>query len=225
MSNLLNKKFVLSGIGLMLIVAIVAFTSQFSSSQPKILVGHMDHFEYENVGELEEAVDMILIGYPVKEFSELEPVIIYNENGRYEDYLTPTEVKIKKVVKGDYSDDTIFVTQRAAFDKKANTIIYSEDWSPLEKDKEYLLFLSKITPTEELFTMEGRKLTFTLPSWMRTIKELDTMYSIHSINQGQFNIDSTDYNEKTMAEKNTQYNKLRESVYAKYKEHYAGSIH
>jgi len=164
------------------------------NEQIQELIVYGDHLLYANANELEKNADLIIIGHTQKDFKEFPGTINYNENGRYSDYYTVTDLKITKVIKGQYPKDTIFVTQRAALDKDKNILIINEDCSIMEKGKLYLLFLKKL--------------------------DLKDTYGIMSINQGKFNIDNTDTKEKEKekGESGVQYRNLKEDVLKKYKD-------
>jgi hypothetical protein len=143
------------------------------------------HVYYNNVDDLEAKADLIIVGASVKEFSEYTPTITYNESGRYENFYTITDVKVSKVLKGQYQNNTIPVLQNAAIDKKEKIMLVDDGYSVMEKNKGYLLFLKK-SP------LEG--------------------YYILGINQGKHNIDNTDNNEKETMKKDSFYKNLRQEV-------------
>lgn len=147
------------------------------------------HVYYNNVDDLEAKADLIIVGASLKEFSEYIPTIIYNEFGRYENFYTITDVKVSKVLKGQYQNNTIPVLQNAAIDKKEKIMLVDDGYSVMEKNKGYLLFLKK-SP------LEG--------------------YYILGINQGKHNIDNTDNNEKETMKKDSLYKKLRQEVLVRF---------
>lgn len=191
MNYAFNRKLFIITLIVGLFLTIVASISLFYSNVPQTLLVYGDHITFDNVEQLEKSVDLILVGSPLKDFSDLEPTIEYNEYGRYGEYFTITDIKIDKVIKGDCSTDIVLVSQRVAFDKNNNTLIINEDCSIMEKDKTYILFLDKI----------------------ETMKDA---YSIIGVNQGKFNIDGTDDEEKSKEMENPQYKNLKESVLGKY---------
>lgn len=195
MSFALNKKMIGAGFIVLLIITGLFMFGGNKNKQIQELKVYGDHLLYTNANELEKDADLIVIGHTQKDFKEFPATINYNENGRYSDYYTVTDVKITKVIKGQYSKDTILVTQRAALDKNKNILIINEDCSIMEKGKPYLLFLKKI--------------------------DLKDTYGIMSINQGKFNIDNTDTKEKEKekGESGVQYRNLKEDVLKKYKEY------
>lgn len=147
------------------------------------------HVYYNNVDDLEAKADLIIVGASLKEFSEYIPTIIYNEFGRYENFYTITDVKVSKVLKGQYQNNTIPVLQNAAIDKKEKVMLVDDGYSVMEKNKGYLLFLKK-SP------LEG--------------------YYILGINQGKHNIDNTDNNEKETMKIDSLYKKLRQEVLVRF---------
>jgi hypothetical protein len=147
------------------------------------------HVYYNNVDDLEAKADLIIVGASLKEFSEYIPTIIYNEFGRYENFYTITDVKVSKVLKGQYQNNTIPVLQNAAIDKKEKVMLVDDGYSVMEKNKGYLLFLKK--------------------------SPLDGYY-ILGINQGKHNIDNTDNNEKETMKIDSLYKKLRQEVLVRF---------
>jgi len=147
------------------------------------------HVYYKDADDLEAKADLIIIGAPVKEFSESTPTITYNEFGRYANFYTITDVHVSKVLKGKYQDDTIPVLQNAAIDKTKNIMLIDEGYSVMEKNKEYLLFLKK-SP------LEG--------------------YYILGVNQGKHSVDNSDTKEIDIAKKDNHYKNLKQEVLTKY---------
>jgi len=195
MSFALNKKIIVAGfIVLLIITGLFVFRGNRNETIQNFVV-YGFHVLYKDANELEKDSDLIIIGHTQKDFKEFPATINYNENGRYSDYYTVTDVKINKVIKGQYSKDTIPVIQAAALDKNKNILLISEDCSIMEKSKPYLLFLKRT--------------------------DLEDVYSIMSVNQGKFNIDNTDTKEKEKekGESGVQYRDLKEDVLKKYKEY------
>lgn len=196
--KLFRKSFVL---GFFALAAIVTGSFVFSESvRPtaseslKKYEVHSNYVEFNDVNSLEEFADLIIIGSPAKPFEEDNPVVTYNKEGRYEDFYTISDVKVKKVLKGEYSKDTVPVLQSAAITTslsgKEKIFMISDDFSVMEKNKKYLLFLKKTD---------------------------NNNYSIISVNQGKFNIDDQDKNEKELSSHNEQYGKLKKEVIEQYK--------
>lgn len=182
------------------IIAIVAGTTMVLSgfyfgAPSKIFESHANITKYENVDVLEKSADAIVVASPEKDLSELEPTLKYTEEGRLEDYYTVTNVKVKKVLKGDDIPKSIDVIQGAAFIKDnelkfEKDVITIEHFRPMEKGKKYLLFLEK--------------------------KE-NGQYGILGVFQGKINVDDTDENEKKYTEEDKHYKKLKEDVIKKFK--------
>jgi hypothetical protein len=171
-----------------------------TTGEVREVVTHGSYLTFENVEELEEYAELVVIGYTPWDFYELKPEIVYSDVGTYIDYSTPTEVVITDVIKGSHSEKTVFASQRAAYDRKINTLIRNEDCTIMEKGKLYVLFLGKAYGYEHLDT-----------------------YSIIAVNQGKFNIDGTDDIEKSHELVNEQYRMLKESVLKKYGNRYTGN--
>ncbi|OPY57826.1 MAG: hypothetical protein A4E55_01367 [Pelotomaculum sp. PtaU1.Bin035] len=193
MSFALNKKIIVPGFIVLLIITILFTFAGNKGDKIQELKVYGDHLLYANANELEEDADLIIVGHTQKDFKEFPATINYNNDGRYSDYYTVTDVRITKVIKGEYSKDTIPVTQRAALDKNKNILIINEDCTIMERGKPYLLFLKKI--------------------------DLKDTYGIMSIDQGKFNIDNTDTKEKEIGQSNIQYKNLKEDVLEKFKQH------
>ena len=151
---------------------------------------------FSDVNELEKWSDLIIVGKTEKDFFDLAPSIIYSSENYVQDFYTITDVKISKVIKGEYSKSSIPVVQSAALDtpknKQQKELLISDGCSVMQKGEKYLLFLRKT--------------------------DIEGVYGILSVNQGKFNLDSLDTKEKDITDKDEQLQKLRQSVMERYKD-------
>lgn len=151
---------------------------------------------YKNVEALERGADYIVVGHLEKDFSEYEPTFKYTSEGRVGEFYTKTDIIIDKTLKGDADTKVIPVLQAAAYVESSfkyqadlETI---EGFTPMEKGKEYLLFLKKAHDGEN--------------------------YSLLGVYQGKFDIDESDKVQGLALEENSHYQKLKDEVVEKYKD-------
>lgn len=177
----------------------LSFQSTNSLKYETIIV-QSDHVLFSSAEELENNSDIILLGSPTKNFEEEEPILNYNtEKGVpggkvVSSFYTPREIKIDKVLKGSVSDEIMRICEVAAFvkseDGKTKKLYNFEENSISKKGSKYIYFLKKGSYD---------------------------LYYINSINQGKFNIDGSDEDEKAKVEDKTyQYKYLKIEVLSKY---------
>ncbi|RJQ32755.1 MAG: hypothetical protein C4589_00370 [Peptococcaceae bacterium] len=185
------KKVFVIGLALVMFLAFYIYYIYMSNINKPItqvtILG--DYMSYSNADDLEKNADLIIVGTPLKEFSECTPTITYNEFGRYDNFYTVSDIRISKILKGQYQSDTIPVLQNAAIDKKENIMLVDEGYSVMKKGKKYLLFLKK-SP------LEG--------------------YYILGINEGKHSVDNSDVKEKEVAENDSHYKDIKQEVLKKY---------
>jgi len=119
------KKVFVIGLALVMLLASYIYVSDINKpiTQVTMLGSYMS---YSNADDLEKNADLIIVGTPLKEFSKCTPTITYNEFGRYDNFYTISDIKVSKVLKGQYQNDTIPVLQNAAIDKKENIMLVDE---------------------------------------------------------------------------------------------------
>ncbi|QDX94379.1 hypothetical protein EEL30_20075 [Brevibacillus laterosporus] len=150
---------------------------------------------YKNVEALENEAEYIVVGHLEKDFSEYEPTFNYSSVGRIGEFYTKTDVIIDKTLKGETDTKVIPVLQDAAYidspSKHQDDLLTIEGYEPMEKGREYLLFLSK--------TNDGES------------------YNLLGVYQGKFDINESD-KVQGLASENSHYQNLRDEVVEKYKE-------
>ncbi|QOS99948.1 hypothetical protein JNUCC42_04110 [Brevibacterium sp. JNUCC-42] len=151
---------------------------------------------YENVAALEKEAEYIIVGHLEKDFSEYEPTFNYSSVGRIGEFYTKTDVIIDKTLKGETDTKIIPVLQDAAYidnpTKYKDDLLTIEGFTPMEKGREYLLFLSK--------TNDGKS------------------YNLLGVYQGKFDINGSDSKERGFASENSHYQNLKDEVIEKYKD-------
>lgn len=179
---------ILSIIFLGLTLAYVTFPSNEVRVQSNVV-------QYETLDKLTDEADLIIFGTMEKDFSSFKPTITYNPEGRMDDFYTVTDVKINKVYKGIFNQKYVPVSQVAvlkdSLTKLNKDMIIDENYSIMEKNKKYILFLKKV--------------------------ENYNFYSIISVYQGKYNIDGLDMNEDKFAGESDTYKKLKKEIIEKYK--------
>ncbi|AYB37683.1 hypothetical protein [Brevibacillus laterosporus] len=151
---------------------------------------------YKNVEALEREADYIVVGHLEKDFSEYEPTFNYSSVGRVGEFYTKTDVIIDKILKGETDTKIIPVLQDAAYidspTKHQDDLLTIEGYTPMEKGREYLLFLSK--------TNDGES------------------YNLLGVYQGKFDINESESKAQGLALENSHYQKLKDEVVGKYKD-------
>jgi hypothetical protein len=149
---------------------------------------------FNSAEELEKSADLIVIGTPSQALLQTQAVVQLDPGGFVADAYSPTAFNIKSVVKGPKLPQSITVIQGAALVTSlrfpGSYIRIIDQYSPMQKGSNYLLFLKKI---------DGE------------------MYSILSVTQGKFNIDGTDKEEQTLRKSSEQHANLKSKVMSKYK--------
>ncbi|WPS85390.1 hypothetical protein SMD22_01820 (plasmid) [Brevibacillus halotolerans] len=150
---------------------------------------------YKDVEALEKEAEYIVVGHLEKDFSEFEPTFKYSPVGRIGEFYTKTDVIIDKVLKGEAGTKTISVLQDAAYidspTKHKDDLMTIEGYTPMEKGKEYLLFLQKAN--------------------------VDESYNLLGVYQGKFDINERD-GAQGLALENSHYQNLKDEVVEKYKD-------
>lgn len=186
-------------LGIMAAALFLGFS--YSNLVPKKSVAvevSFNHEIYENADELSKQAELIVIGHPTKDFDEETPTVYDNSAGRYESFFTPTSFKVQKVLKGEYDEKFITVLQTAAnadsLDGNGKVFLCPDDYTVMEKNKKYILFLAKDDENEG--------------------------YWIKALNQGKFNIDNTDIREQKLSKENELFGQLKKDVLKKYKDEF-----
>ncbi|MGG1443669.1 hypothetical protein ABE354_16790 [Brevibacillus laterosporus] len=150
---------------------------------------------YKDAESLEKEAEYIVVGHIENDFSEYEPTFKYTSVGRVGEFYTKTDVIIDKTLKGEADTKVIPVLQAAAYVESATKyqadLATIEGFIPMEKGKEYLLFLKK--------AHDGQN------------------YSLLGVYQGKFDIDKSD-RAQGLASESSHYQNLRDEVVEKYKD-------
>lgn len=106
---------------------------------------------YANADQLDEGADLIVVASPLKDFKDRTHITTHYNDGAVQDFYTLTEIKIDQVIKTSIStptkNDTIEIVEPIGYSDPTTkqTKITHEDYSELEKDQQYILFLKKNT--------------------------------------------------------------------------------
>lgn len=155
---------------------------------------HGDHALYNSVEQLENYSDVIVVAKAVDEFSKYTPTLTYTPEGRLNAYDTVVDMQVIKSIKGSVNKgEVIKVIEHAAYIpstlKKTPDLIINEDVTLFQKGSKYILMLKKLE---------------------------DGTYSVISLNQGKFNIDNSDLQEKEQESIDSQFSDLKKKVKNKY---------
>lgn len=163
-----------------------------------IIRSSTNHKIYENLDEVTKVSDEIIVASTKKEFEDFTPLVTYEEDNRniIKNYETIIEVDVHKGIKGKLKkNDKIKISMLAAYlpsiTKKNKDLLIGEDVTLLKKNLKYILCLRKV----------------------------DNIYYIVSLDQGKFNIDDKDIEEKSHANSRAQFKGLKNDALIKFKEH------
>jgi hypothetical protein len=199
-----------------------------------------DSKTYDIPEQLEADADVILIGKPIADISESkiqskqvpfgskrQPVpgldnyasggsyTTTTEDGAISSYINIVTIKVQKVIKGDIKSKTIDVVEPAALVQASDNsryIIASESYTPLQKNKKYILFLvstdTMATKYADIYQRNGYK------------NELPGKYITISPGFSKFNLDSSDQSEAQEVNKDVLLKPFKEKVSKKYLKEY-----
>ncbi|KGA97928.1 hypothetical protein AJ85_12900 [Alkalihalobacillus alcalophilus ATCC 27647 = CGMCC 1.3604] len=199
MALIKNKIFLL--VGILVTVTVLILISNLGTD---VIYdrSHANVLEYESLEELEKEVDLVIeaqvIGNSknVKNPTEVKESPYQLENP-YVGYTT-TDIKVKKVLIEDVQrqkltnpEKIIQIIEPMYQVEGENTIITFNDYSPLMKGNNYILFL--------------------------TWHEEREQYEIHALSKGKYSVDGTDTDEEKLTKDNKNYQDLRKQVIDKYK--------
>ena len=178
---------------MVLVVAVVALsvsTLYYFGAPSGTVAVHADHGVFADEIELLQYSDLVVVARLDKDFSRYEPTVSYTSDGRLDAFYTVTDVQILKQLKGDVAGKTLPVIQGAAYIrldplKNQKDLVTSEGFFPMQAGKPYLLFL-KVTDIGA--------------------------YSIVALNQGKFNVDGADEQERSIEGKDSQFRDLKAKV-------------
>lgn len=149
----------------------------------------VEHVIFEDANELARDSDLII---EITATNQYENIVI--NDGGYVDGRTDTKVKVSKVIKGNESSlkeheyftvtEPYFVLDNGV--KPGETVYYYGDYTPLQEESKYILFLAYSEGTDS--------------------------YWVNSLSQGKYNIDETDDIENQIMKMNDQYIDLKMDV-------------
>jgi hypothetical protein len=167
---------------------------------------------YESVEELEQEADVILIGKPTMDIAESKPkskivpigkrrdrettdfarvpgesYVTTMEDGGITSFFSLATIKVQKVIKGDIKTKTIDVSEPAALVQASDNsryIIASEDYTPLQKNTKYLLFLTSTDILAEKHADLFQRFDYK--------NELPGKYTMLTAVASKFNLDGSD---------------------------------
>jgi hypothetical protein len=202
-----------------------------------------DSKTYDIPEELEADADVIVIGKPIADISESKiqsrqvpfgskdnkkfldnyvPGVSYlttTEDGAISSYINIVTIKVQKVLKGDIKTKTIDMVEPAALVQASDNsryIIASESYTPLQKNKKYILFLVSTdmmaTKYADIYQRNGIK------------NYLPGKYIAISPGFSKFNLDSTDQSEAQEVNQDVLLKPFKEKVSKKYLKEYNAAI-
>ncbi|WP_422657859.1 hypothetical protein ACK8P5_19225 [Paenibacillus sp. EC2-1] len=150
-------------ISILVLISILLFTGCTSSKSsnvpindaPKYIIADAKVISYEDFDEIDSSAELIIKG---KKTSEKEVITQKDEEGYPTDNRTISVIKIEEVLKdtNQYNlnnGDDIIVQENAALD---NNVVYSTaGYQLMNKDEEYLLFLSPNLTQPKVFNIKG----------------------------------------------------------------------
>ena len=140
-----NKIIILIAFGSFLCLSLYYFGVYNSISDVKI---ESNYISYDDISKLDKESDLIIIGNTIQDFEDREHQATYFDDGTLEDFYSITNVKVHKVFKrvdeiknGDYLN--IIEPASIIQTVQGKQRLLRDDYRPLEKNKQYILFLKK----------------------------------------------------------------------------------
>lgn len=129
---------------------------QISETRPKLVRTEAKTDNYETLKQLEEKSPIILL---VQKKKEIESVLGGNKNAKIP-VGTVSSVKVIKVIKNESKeeikqDGSIRVLEREVYDRDDNTVYRVNDYSMMQEDGEYFLYLKKSETNDEFIIRGG----------------------------------------------------------------------
>lgn len=157
--------------------------------------GESFYKQYTNLEDLEQEVDLIIIGEPSKNLKSLQQSQKkLRENEILGEFWVDTPIKVNHVLKGEYEAEEIIVAQHIYIDVENNYVFAPSGYSPLVENAQYVLFLAK--------------------SDFGVSNDQEYAWNIMSYNHGKYNLDGRDHIEDLLSDDNQQ--KLKKKVISKY---------
>ena len=140
-----NKIIILITFGLFLCLSLYYFGVYNSISDVNI---ESNYISYDDISKLDTESDLIIIGNTVQDFEDREHVATYFDDGTLEDFYSITNIKVHKVFKGVdeiKNGDYLNIIEPGSIIQtvEGKQRLLREDYQPLEKNKQYILFLKK----------------------------------------------------------------------------------
>ncbi|RJE87555.1 hypothetical protein D3P07_14625 [Paenibacillus sp. 1011MAR3C5] len=145
---LLKKKSTLISLGLVLILAAVAYYYFTIYHSVRDISTAASYKGYPTAKALFSGADLVVIGSPIKGFEDREVLMKETSTGVIMYILTSTEIKVEKVLKGPKEDAVDLkviepIGQRQTIRGKERIAI--EGYTAMKKGSQYLIFLGKNT--------------------------------------------------------------------------------
>ncbi|GAA0375766.1 hypothetical protein [Bacillus horti] len=157
--------------------------------------GESFYKQNNNLEDLEQDVDLIIIGEPTKNLKSLkQSQIKLRENEILGEFWVDTPVKVHQVIKGEFEEEEIIIAQHIFMDLENDYVFTPSGYSPLVENAQYVLFLAKSD-----FGVSG---------------DQEFAWNIMSYNHGKYNLDGRDHIEDQFSDNNQL--KLKREVVPKY---------
>jgi hypothetical protein len=129
------------------------------------------------------------------------------------------DVKIQKILKGNYNSKTITIGEPAALVQQtpeSQYIITEEEYAPVKKNKKYIFYILDTTTLETKYPEIFKKAGYPNRKLGR--------YSIISVRFGKYNLDSTDVDEAKQVNNDPILKDFKEKISGKYKKDYDATV-
>ncbi|MBN7774464.1 hypothetical protein [Clostridium aminobutyricum] len=140
-----NKKIVFIVFGLFLCFSLYYFGVYNSISDVTIASSYKS---YDDISSLDKGAELIVIGSTAQDFEDREHKATFFDDGTLEDFYSLTNIKVNKVLKGAdgiKNGDNLNIIEPASIIQtvEGKQRLLRDDYQPLEKNKNYILFLKK----------------------------------------------------------------------------------
>jgi hypothetical protein len=195
-----------------------------SCNEPLPILGSgiVEYIQFQNIDQLIKFADLIVVGHPLTELGPTttlqsmkarkeyeffkmplnQSLVITDPSGGTTDNWTLTFFKVEQTLKGKLSTSSLQILESGIVISGKSTpkhirVIDSKEYTPLIKDKSYLLFLHKTSPTPTSFFDPA--ITYVTP-----------------LHQGKYNLDGGDCPEAILTKNNAQHSNLLRQVKRKF---------
>lgn len=139
-----HRKKILTGLFILLAVFSLYYFLVYNSYKG-VVDGYAEYISYEDANSLVDSAELVVIATPVKEFDDREHSVTKYGTGSIQDFYTKTELKVEKVLKGEWDQNDLTVIEPVSYVQNIDgkRKITQEGYSEMLKDHSYIITLKK----------------------------------------------------------------------------------